>query len=268
MKRPDLKMTFNNVETIFTPVEHSKISNEVVVKIETLILEGVLRVGDKLPSEREIAKSMDVSRPILRTALASLESRGLIIIRHGGGAYIADIIGTIFAEPVVDLIGHNAKAKSDYLEYRKEIEGLTAGMAAQRATHADKELLKKIMQEMQAAHEAQDAEREANVDVEFHSTIGECTHNIILVHTLRSCYALFSDDVFFNRTLIYEDAKSRQALLDQHCTIYNTIIAGDSDEASKAARAHITYIEKITKDMKRKDIWQEVSQQRLALREG
>ncbi len=267
MKRPDWKMTFNNVETIFTPVEHSKISNEVEVKIETLILEGVLRVGDKLPSEREIAKSMDVSRPILRTALASLEARGLITIRHGGGTYIADIIGTIFAEPVVELIGKNAKAKADYLEYRKEIEGLAAGMAAQRATSADKKLLKKIMQEMQAAHEAKNSEREAKVDVEFHSTIGECTHNVILIHTLRSCYALFSDDVFFNRKVIYEETKSRQNLLDQHKAIFDSIIAGDSDAASKAARDHITYIEDITKDMKRKDIWQEVSQQRFALRE-
>ena len=259
-------MTFKNVETIFTPVEHNKISNEVKVKIETLILEGVLRVGDKLPSERELSKSLDVSRPILRTALASLEEQGLISIKHGGGAYIADIIGTVFAEPVVDLIGRNAKAKADYLEYRKEIEGLAAGMAAERATPADKALLKKIMQEMRDSHKAKEAELEAKIDVEFHSTIGECTHNVILVHTLRSCYALFSDDVFFNRKIIYSEDESQDALLQQHIEIYDAIMQGDSIKASKAARAHISYIEEITKDIKQKDVWQEVSKQRLALR--
>ncbi len=260
-------MTFNKVEKIFYPIEQSRASNEVEVQIETLILEGVLRVGDKLPSERELSKSMEVSRPILRTALASLEERGLIIIRHGGGAYVADIIGTIFAKPVVELVGRNAKAKADYLEYRREIEGLSAGMAAKRATPADKTLLEKIMNEMLAAHDAKDAEREAKVDVEFHSAIGECTHNVILIHTLRSCYALFSDDVFFNRKIIYQEAGSRKALLDQHKSIYEAIMAGDSAKASAAAQAHISFIETITRDIKQKNIWQEVSQQRLALRE-
>jgi len=260
-------MTFNKVEKIFSPIEQSRVSSEVEMQIETLILEGVLRVGDKLPSERELSKSMEVSRPILRTALASLEERGLITIRHGGGAYIADIIGTIFAKPVVQLIGRNTKAKADYLEYRKEIEGLSAGLAAKRATPADKTLLENIMKEMLAAHKAEDAEREAKIDVEFHSTIGECTHNVILIHTLRSCYALFSDDVFFNRKVIYEEAGSRKALLDQHKAIYEAIMGGDSKKAAAAAKAHIAFIETITQDMKQKDTWDTVSQQRLALRE-
>lgn len=261
-------MSINKMEKIFTPVEHGKISQEVELKIETLILEGVLRVGEKLPSERELSKSMDVSRPILREALACLEKRGLITIRHGGGAYIADIIGTVFAEPVVELIGRNTKAKSDYLEYRKEIESLTARMAAQRATDGDKALLTNIMQEMQDAHLSNDPEREAKADVEFHSAIGECTHNIILIHTLRSCYALFSGDVFLNRNLMYKEENLREALLYQHKAIYENIIAGDANSTADAAAAHIEFIETITSDIKRKNGWQEVSQQRLALREG
>ena len=259
-------MTFNKVEKIFTPIEQSRASHEVELQIETLILEGVLRVGDKLPGERELSKSLDVSRPILRKALASLEERGLISIRHGGGAYVANIIGTIFAEPVVELIGRNTKAKADYLEYRKEIESMTAGMAAQRATPSDKMLLQNIMVEMQAAHEAQDAEREAKIDVEFHGTIGECTHNVILIHTLRSCYALFSDDVFFNRKIIYEETGSREKLLEQHKAIYEAIIAGNSEKASNFARAHIAYIEKITQDIKHKKKRQHISTQRLEQR--
>lgn len=259
-------MTFNKVDKIFIPIEQSRVSNEVEMQIETLILEGVLRVGDKLPSERELSKSMDVSRPILRKALASLETRGLISIKHGGGAYIADIIGTVFAKPVVELIGRNTKAKADYLEYRKEIEGLTAAMAAERATTADKELLKNIMQAMQKAHTEKKPEAEAKVDVEFHSAIGECTHNVILIHTLRSCYALFSDDVFFNRKIIYEKTGSREKLLEQHRAIHDAIILGDSEAAAKQARAHITYIQKITNDLKQEEQRQTVSLQRLEQR--
>ena len=141
-------------------------------------------------------------------------------------------------------------------------------MAAQRATTADKTLLKNIMQEMEEAHKQEDAEREAKIDVEFHSTIGECTHNIILIHTLRSCYALFSDDVFFNRKVIYEENGSRETLLNQHKAIYEAIMSGDESQASKAARTHISYIETMSNDIKQKDIWQGVSKQRLALRNG
>lgn len=260
-------MSSSKVEKIFTPVEHNKVSSEVELKIETLILEGVLRTGEKLPGERELSKSLDVSRPILRTALASLESRGLITIRHGGGAYIANIIGTVFAEPVVELIGKNQKARTDYLEYRREIEGLAAGMAARRATADDKLLLQSIMEEMKAAHEARDAKREAKADVEFHSAIGECTHNVILIHTLRSCYALFSGDVFLNRSMMYSEEALRVFLLEQHEAIYIAIMEGLEEAASQAARKHIEFIESKTREMKQMEVWQETSRKRLALRQ-
>jgi len=62
---------------IFARIEHSRTADEVVHQIEVLVLEGILRVGDRLPGERELAKQFDVSRPILREALKVLEGRGL-----------------------------------------------------------------------------------------------------------------------------------------------------------------------------------------------
>lgn len=253
---------------IFSSIEQSRTSREVERQIETLILEGVLRVGDKLPGERELSREFNVSRPILREALASLETRNLLVAQHGGGTYVADVIGTVFAPPVVELIGSNPKAKSDYLEYRLEIEGIASAMAAKRATEADKSLLSRIMQDMEAAHEAQDAEREAELDVEFHSAIGECAHNIILLHTLRSCYKLLSDDVFLNRETIYGTSAARNKLLDQHKTIFSAIVEGDSDAASKAAADHIIYIEQATREVERKGDWSAISELRLAQRHG
>ncbi len=252
---------------IFTPIEHSTIALEVENQVENLILEGVLRVGDKLPSERELSKSLNVSRPILRSALASLEERGMIDVKPGGGTYISNIIGTIFAEPVVELIGRNTKAKIDYLEYRKEMESITSAMAAQRATAADKSLLKKIRDEMLIAHEARDTEREARLDVELHTTICECTHNIIFVHTMRSCYKLFSDDVFLNRKVIYEKSGNRSKLLEQHLAICDAVLDGEPDLASKAAIDHMVFIEQNIHDMKKRQNWSTVSEQRLAQRD-
>ena len=70
---------------IFTPVRHTRTADDVVAQIEERLLEGVLRVGDQLPGERELAVQFDVSRPILRDALRELEEKGLLITRHGGG---------------------------------------------------------------------------------------------------------------------------------------------------------------------------------------
>ncbi len=58
-----------------------------VHQIESLILEGVLRGGDRLPGERELARQFDISRPILRDALKRLETAGLLTSRHGGGTF-------------------------------------------------------------------------------------------------------------------------------------------------------------------------------------
>ena len=58
---------------IFARIEHSRTADEVVHQIEVLVLEGILRVGDRLPGERELAKQFDVSRPILRDALKALD---------------------------------------------------------------------------------------------------------------------------------------------------------------------------------------------------
>ena len=88
---------------IFSRIEHSRTADEVVLQIEALILEGIVRVGDRLPGERELARQFEVSRPILRDALKDLEARGLITTRPGGGTHVADVIGQVFAKPVTEL---------------------------------------------------------------------------------------------------------------------------------------------------------------------
>ena len=120
---------------IFSRIEHSRTADEVVEQIEVLILEGILRVGDKLPGERELARQFEVSRPILRDALKTLEGRGLLVTRHGGGTYVADVIGQVFTGPVMELISKHRKAIADYLEYRREVEGVDPRVHLQDCRH-------------------------------------------------------------------------------------------------------------------------------------
>jgi GntR family transcriptional repressor for pyruvate dehydrogenase complex len=73
----------------FHKISAGKIADQIILQVENLILQGVLRPGERLPSERDLAETMDVSRPTLREALADLESRGLIVARPGGGTFVA-----------------------------------------------------------------------------------------------------------------------------------------------------------------------------------
>ena len=258
----------NPLGDIFSRIEHSRTADEVVGQIEGLILEGVLRVGDRLPGERELARQFEVSRPILRDALKTLETRGLLATRHGGGTYVADVIGEVFSRPVMDLFSTHPKAASDYLEYRREMEGMAADYAARRATPDDIALLDAIMARMDEAHRSGDFEDEAEIDVEFHHAVGECAHNIILLHTLRACYRLLSDGVFRHRLLVFTLPGVRAELLAQHRAIYAAVKAGDPVAARKAAMDHIAYVERSMAEAERTGDWQRVSRLRLKQRAG
>ncbi|TIS75179.1 MAG: FCD domain-containing protein, partial [Mesorhizobium sp.] len=219
-----------------------------------------------LPGERELARRFEVSRPILRAALKALEGRGLLTTRPGGGTHVADVIGQLFTKPVTDLISMHRKAATDYLEYRREIEAVAAEYAARRATSDDLALLDRIMARMDEAHRTGNFDDEAEIDVEFHHAICECAHNIILLHTLRSCYRLLSEGVFQNRLLVFNVPGAREALLSQHRAIYAAVKAGDPAAARQAAMDHITHVERTMAEAERSGDWQRVSRLRLMQR--
>lgn len=255
-------------EGLFAQISHSRTASEVVQQIELLILDGVLRDGDRLPGERDLAQDLDVSRPILREALKELEARGLLVSHHGGGTYVADIIGQVFSKPITELISRHARATRDYLEYRRELEGLTAELAAKRATDTDQALLTRIIDDMRRAHAAGDPEEELAADVEFHNAIGEAAHNIILLHTLRACYRLLSEGIFFNRKAVFALANARERLLEQHVAIHAAILAGDGEAAKRAAQAHIDFVMQAVEESARADEWGRVAKLRLIRRDN
>lgn len=227
---------------IFSQISQHKTADQAAEHIEELILEGILRFGDKLPAERDLAEQLDISRPVLRHAIKHLESRKLLFTKAGGGTYVADTIGQVFSEAVVELIGRHPKATIDYLEYRKGMEGISAELAAKRATASDKALLADIAKAMQIAHDDENKETEANLDIELHNAIGECSHNVILLHSLRSCYRLLADGVIFNREMIFKIGDARDKLLAQHLAIIDAIIANDPTRARAEAEAHLDFI--------------------------
>jgi len=251
---------------LFARISHNRTADEVVRQIELLLLEGILRDGDRLPGERELSKRLDVSRPILREALKELENRGLLVSQHGDGTYVADIIGQVFSPAVVDLIARHQRATEDYIEYRRELEGITADLAARRATDYDRQMLTRIMEAMRAAHSGGSFDAELEADVDLHNAIGEAAHNIVLLHTLRACYRLLAQGIFFHRHLVFTSEEARGHLLAQHEAIYAAIMAGDGNAARHAAQAHMDYIAVAIREAERSGEWQRIAQLRMQKR--
>jgi len=227
---------------MFEPIEHQKTADAAVDQIEDLILKGVLQSGDRLPAERVLAEQMQVSRPVLRDALKILEGRDLIEARQGGGTFVCDLIGPIFSEAVVQMIARHPSAISDYFDFRRGIESQASALAAVRAAPSDIRRLREIIDDMDAAHDAEDLDQECRLDVGFHHAVGEAAHNVVLLHTLRSCYRLLENGVFYNRARLYNHPAARAEVLTQHKEIYEAIAAADPVRAQQAAEAHIDYV--------------------------
>lgn len=227
--------------SVFLEIPQIKTSDEVAHQIEELVIEGVLRAGEQLPGERELAENTGVSRPVVREAIKLLDNRGLLYKKQGGGTYICNIVGDVFSQPITEVLARHKKATVDYLEYRREVESIAAGLAANRATQHDKIMLNELMARMKIAHDKVDFDEEARLDIEFHSLIGEMTHNLILLHTLRACYNLLKQGIFRNREKLYE-IDGRQIMYDQHVAIANSILIGDKEAAIKNSNSHMCYI--------------------------
>lgn len=232
-----------NKQSPFEPIGHESIATAVVEQIETMIVDGILKGGRKLPPERELAASLGVSRPKLREALQLLEKRGLITIRHGEGAFIATLIGQAMSPALLDLYARHGEAFYDYLEYRREQEAFASRLAAQRATRADKERLKEIMVELERSWRDDDLEASSEADFNFHSAIVDASQNTTLIHMMASIYDLTRRRLFYNRDFLRTIDGSGRKLLKQHLEIGKAILSGDPELADIAARKHLDFVE-------------------------
>ena len=228
----------------FEKAQSEKLSHSIVRQIELLILRGILRPGERLPSERELAEKMDVSRPSLREAIADLSDRGLVVSRPNAGIYVAEVLGSAFSPALVDLFSRHDEAVADYLSFRRDMEGLAAERAARLASDTDLAVIDEIFRKMEAAHSKRDPTDESQLDAQFHMAIIEAGHNVIMLHMMRSMYDLLRQGVFYNRQMMFKNRTTRDTLLDQHRAINTGLQARDSAAARAAVEAHLDYVEK------------------------
>ncbi len=226
----------------FQPIQPEKRADAVIRQIELLILRGILRPGERLPAERDLAERMAVSRPSLREALSTLQDRGLLEPRAGSGVYVADVLGDAFSPALVSLFQRHEEAVFDYLSFRRDLEGQAAERAARDGLEADLALVDTVMQKMQRAHDANDPAEEARLDAEFHMAILEASHNTVLLHMMRSMFALLRQGVFDNREILFAHSATRESLLAQHAAINTALQDRAPARARAAVETHLDFV--------------------------
>jgi GntR family transcriptional regulator, transcriptional repressor for pyruvate dehydrogenase complex len=247
----------------FLKVEPEKLSQSVVRQIELLILRGILRPGERLPSERDMAEQLGVSRPSLRDAIADLAGRGLLSTRAGSGVFVADVLGSAFSPALVQLFATHEEAVFDYIAFRRDMEGLASERAATLGSETDLKVIETIFRKMEAAHVKRDPTDEAQLDAEFHMAIIDASHNVIMLHMLRSMFDLLRQGVFYNRQVMFRNRITREQLLDQHRAMNTAIQARDPAAARGAVSAHLTYVEQAFNDQMRAEKHEGIARQRL-----
>jgi GntR family transcriptional regulator, transcriptional repressor for pyruvate dehydrogenase complex len=219
-----------------------RIADVVARDLEQRILEGSLKAGDRLPSERNLALELNVSRPTLREAIQKLASKGLLETRHGGGTLVTDRLQATFSDPWKDMLQAHPLLQSDMLEFRHMLEGEAAALAAERATDADLERIDAAYAAMELAYDGQDMVACIATDVAFHQAIADASHNAMIGHLVASLMQVIHGHVSDNLAHLHALPKQWEQLRAQHRAIWESVRRHESADAMRTAREHINFV--------------------------
>lgn len=248
-----------------------QIGDRVADRIEKLIVDGVLKVGQLLPSERSQCERLGVSRSALREGLKVLRGRGIIRTEQGRGSYVASLTGTRDKTPLMHLFNNHPRTLYDLLEVRAVLEGESARLAAARGTDADFVIIRKRYHEMldaQTSGENLTPEEHARLDHAFHLAICDASHNPVLVHTLQSLTDLMLSSVFASVKNLYHRPVQKRQIDRQHSRLFNAVIERLPTQAKRAATEHIYSIRDNLHDIEQEEHRLELAAMRLEKEPG
>jgi DNA-binding FadR family transcriptional regulator len=222
----------------YPAIRRDAIADQVMQNIIELIRSKQLRPGDRLPSERELAEALGVSRPSLREGLRTLAYLNILHIRHGGGTYVASLRPETLVEHLDMLLAIDDATIFELLQARQLVEPELAAIAAERIGPAALSRIEACLGEMRAS--AEQFELLAALDVELHQLIAEAAGNPFLSRFMASIRLLSRR----SRERTIQIAAIRRQSQRDHEQIVAAISAGDPELARSAMRRHLEHIER------------------------
>ena len=219
------------------PIKSTRIYEEIVRQVKQLIAEGKLKSGDQLPPERDLAEKFMVSRTSVREALRALQSRGLIDIRAGEGAFIRDISVDTLIEPLALVILPHREAVGELFEARRLLEPAIAALAAQRATRDELVEMERILEEQ--AREIAAGRTGLAQDAAFHAAIGTAAHNRAITRLVHAIMDLLTQSREESLNTPGRPTRSHH----DHRRIVQAIARRNSGAARQAMLDHLVAVE-------------------------
>lgn len=207
-----------------------------MTEIQRVFVQRGFRVGDKLPSERELAKQLSVGRSSLREAMQGLQTMGLVRIRHGVGTFFTSEPGKWLLQPLRFSESSPERLFTELIEARLLVEVRLAALAAERATEEDVVRLRETLEMRATAQRGEFNER----GLDFHLAIAAAAHHTVLASMLTAVSHLYFD-VLDSLGRAAQDAEYAFRARQQvgHDEILRRIEARDPQGAADAMRAHL-----------------------------
>lgn len=211
------------------PIEtNERLYVRVARRISDFIQKGDVKPGDKLPSERDLADMLKVSRPSVREAMIALEVSGIIEVRTGSGIYVCENQSS----PVMD----EGAGPFEILEMRLIIEPEACALAAERITEEQLTHLKELYAELERTNGTPEMEP---FDEQFHNLIGVATENTAIARTISWLWVMRGQSQLsrgYHRMIVEEGV---YPVLDEHKKILNALSRRDPEAARAAMHEHL-----------------------------
>jgi len=224
---------------VFQEVHVDKVSDKIVNQIRTLIIEGKLQPGDKLPGERRLIDMLSVGRSSLREALNTLQTLGYIEIRKRRGNYVKSITASFQMDPLKSFIQEDRKKIVQMYDLRSDIEKSSAYEAALNKTERDIDDIRRSNERFSKNENGICCSWDR--DRSFHNAIASASKNYFRVHVLLDIFDFsreFMEEIIADYMTNPEYAAST---VQQHDVLIQAIIDGDADAARDAMDDHLTW---------------------------
>ncbi len=225
---------------LFRAARQNRIFQDVVEQIQEAIIDGQLKVGDRLPAERELKEMLQTSRSTLREALRVLEQKGLIEIKlgMGGGAVVKKVTSDLVAESLDLLIRSNQVSLQHIAEFRERVEGDVVRLATSRLKKADIDTLEKLLEKSRQclARGTAGVPDFLSADQQIHQYFAKITGNPIYISLFKTMHNNIRR--YFDALLFREESEMRENLQDLE-SVVAAMKRGDADTAGKIVRTHV-----------------------------
>lgn len=214
-------------------MSRTTLSETLFEKLVGHVVKGDWKVGERIPSEREISGRLGVGRAALREALKALELLGMVEARVGDGTFVCPRSDFLSRPLLWAIMGADQSELRQLIEARLVLEESLAAFAAERATAEELRNIKIALDDMR--DQLEDAPRSSESDMRFHIAIAEAAHNPILANADQLMRNLMKQWILLKHRVPGAAARS----LEHHVRIYDAILHRDGRRAREEMRNHI-----------------------------